>query len=38
MNSIKVNAHACPECGSNMDGKAHHFILECERCLSKKEE
>jgi len=31
-----ITTATCPECGQSIDEKS--FILECEYCLSKKEE
>lgn len=28
----------CPECGQPMDEQAESYLMECDRCLSKREE
>lgn len=28
----------CPECGAKMEEQAESYMVECERCLAKKEE
>ena len=28
----------CPECGQHMLEQAESYLMECDRCLSKKEE
>ncbi|MCM3568892.1 protein YhfH [Neobacillus mesonae] len=28
----------CPECGQQMEEQAECYILECDHCLSKKDE
>ncbi|AIE60054.1 protein YhfH [Bacillus methanolicus] len=28
----------CPECGQTITEQAESYLMECERCLSKKEE
>lgn len=28
----------CPECGQSMFEQAESYMIECDRCLSKKEE
>ncbi|WP_226580339.1 YhfH family protein [Halobacillus litoralis] len=34
-NNVKV---ACPQCGSEQEGHFYSYMMECDRCLSKKEE
>jgi hypothetical protein len=31
-------AKQCPECGQIMDEQAESYMMECDHCLSKKEE
>ena len=31
-------AKECPECGQHMEEQAESYMLECDRCLAKKEE
>ncbi len=28
----------CPECGEQMQEQAESYMMECDRCLAKKEE
>jgi hypothetical protein len=28
----------CPECGQHMEEQAESYLMECDRCLAKKEE
>ncbi|MDQ0411900.1 protein YhfH [Mesobacillus stamsii] len=28
----------CPECGESMNEQVESYMMECDRCLSKKEE
>ncbi|MBT2757066.1 protein YhfH [Mesobacillus foraminis] len=28
----------CPECGEGVEEQAESYLMECDRCLSKKEE
>ena len=28
----------CPECGQHMDEQAESYLMECDRCLSNKDE
>jgi NADH pyrophosphatase NudC (nudix superfamily) len=33
-----VSKKVCPECGQEMEEQAESYLMECDRCLSKKEE
>jgi hypothetical protein len=28
----------CPECGQHMEEQAESYLMECDRCLAKREE
>ncbi|MBX0357432.1 YhfH family protein [Halobacillus litoralis] len=28
----------CPQCGSKIEGHTYNYMMECDRCLSKKDE
>ncbi len=34
----KQTGTLCPQCGSNVEGHIYTYMMECDRCLSKKEE
>lgn len=36
--TVQRTGHACPECGEKMEKTSQKFMMECERCLAKKEE
>ncbi|MFD2922672.1 hypothetical protein [Halobacillus naozhouensis] len=39
MNETRRNAGiTCPQCGSEVEGSNYTYMMECNRCLSKKEE
>ncbi|KGX87049.1 hypothetical protein N784_02735 [Pontibacillus litoralis JSM 072002] len=38
MNQAQKMMTTCPECGEQMDQMNQKFMMECERCLSKREE
>ncbi|MBH0231507.1 YhfH family protein [Halobacillus yeomjeoni] len=29
---------SCPQCGSEVKSQAYTYMMECDRCLSKKDE
>jgi len=35
---LNTNDNICPECGQKIKNQMNTFILECDRCLSKKTE
>ncbi|MYL21071.1 YhfH family protein [Halobacillus litoralis] len=38
MNYPKAVSMPCPQCGSEVENHHYTYLLECDHCLSKKEE
>ena len=35
---LQVTSSQCPECGESMVEASESYLMECDRCLSKREE
>lgn len=37
-NSNQTHTVSCPQCGSEVKAQPYTYLMECNRCLSKKDE